>query len=283
MGVKFVTDSAQDFEPAFLEAKGISVVPLTVHFGEESYLDGYEMRSTDFYTKLKTSKDHPRTSQPSPGAFQDVFKKLSEDGSEVIAILLSSALSGTYQAATIARDALPDRKIHVVDSKSASAGYGIMVLKAVDMASSGKSAEEILSEIEWMKDNIHVVFSVDTLDYLARNGRIGKALHLLGTLLNMKPILSLDKEGAVIALERVRGKNKVIGRMVEILQERVPTSTRLALGICNAEAAGDASKLKSVLSSIYDVKELYETEIGSIIGTHTGPGTLAVFVLPYRN
>src|SRR5690606_21236451 len=114
------------------------------------------------------------------------------------------------QAATIAKDVLSGRKIHVIDSKSASAGYGMMVLRAVEMVSQEKSAEEILSEIAWMKDNMNVVFSVDTLDYLARNGRIGKAQHLLGTLLNMKPILSLDKEGAVTALERVRGKNKVL-------------------------------------------------------------------------
>lgn len=278
--VKVVTDSAQDFEPAFLEGMGVTVVPLTVHFGDESYKDGYEMRGKAFYEKLRTSPYHARTSQPSPGAFQEVFDRLTKDGSKVVAITLSSALSGTYQAAVLAKEALPDRHIAVLDSKAASGGYGMMVILAAEMANAGKSFNEIVGAVKDMINSLVTIFSVDTLDYLARNGRIGKAQHFLGTLLNMKPILSLDKEGYVTAVERVRGKARVIPRMVEICQERLEPKSKIIACISHADAPLEAQKLKEMVTRAFSVERLFETEIGSIIGTHTGPGTLAVCIIP---
>jgi len=279
-GIKIVVDSAQDFDPLFLEKLGITVVPLTVHFGEEMYKDGYEMRGRRFYDLLRTSPHHPRTSQPSPGDFQRVFERLVSDGSKVLAITLSSALSGTYQSAFMAREALPDATIEVVDSKAASGGYGMFAILANEMASQGKSFEEVVSCVRQMVDNLVTIFSVDTLDYLARNGRIGRAQHFLGTLLNMKPILALDKEGYVTAVERVRGKGKVIPRMVEILTERLPKGKPVFVCVSNAEVPEEAQKLKDALTSALKVERLFETEIGSIIGTHAGPGALAAIALP---
>ncbi|MBE3518993.1 MAG: DegV family protein [Firmicutes bacterium] len=278
--VKIVTDSACDIDPKILEEKGIGVVPLTVHFGPESYKDGYEMRGRAFYDKLRTSEYHPRTSQPSPGDFQKVFEELTADGSPVVAILLSSALSGTYQAATIAAQALEGRQIAVVDSKAASIGYGLIALEAQAMAEKGASFEEVRDAALKMASTHATIFSVDTLDYLLKNGRIGRAQHFVGSLLNMKPILTLDRDGYVAAVERVRGSSKVIPRMVELVGERVPFGSRVLVGICHADALDRAQALKEMVVPKYDVARYEETEIGSIIGTHTGPGTLAVIVIP---
>ncbi len=278
--VRIVTDSSQDFAPQVLIDKGISVVPLTVHFGDEQYLDGFELRGKAFYDKLRSSPHHPRTSQPSPAAFQEVFSDLSQDGSEVVAITLSSGLSGTFQSAKIAQDALPDRKIHVIDSKQGSGGFGLMAVVANEMAEAGCSGEEIVHEVQRMVDTMVTVFSVDTLDYLARNGRIGKAQHLLGSMLNMKPILSLDKDGYVISVDRVRGKGKVIPRILEILREKIAPKSLIDFVITNAEAPEEAAKLKKAILQDYEAKRCLETEIGAIIGTHTGPGCMALFAAP---
>jgi len=279
-GVKIVTDSAQDFDPKFLESKGISVVPLTVFFGEEAYLDGYEMAGQAFYDKLRTSPHHPHTSQPSPEAFRSVFDRLSSDGSHVIAILLSAVLSGTYQSAMLARDMLPDRSITVINSKLASCGYGALALLAAEMAERGESPERIVETIEKMIPECVTLFSVDTLDYLAKNGRIGRAQHFLGGLLNMKPILSIDKEGYVTAVERVRGRNKVIPRLLEIIEEKVPSRAASMVTVSHADAPEEAQKLKEGVLSIVKADRVYESQIGSIIGTHVGPGCLAVQIFP---
>lgn len=278
--VKIVTDSAQDFPPRILESKGISVVPLTVFFGEESYLDGYEMWGKDFYDKLRTSPHHPFTSQPSPEAFRAKFDELTSDGSSVVAILLSQALSGTCQSAFLAKDMLPGRDIEIVDSKLASCAYGVLAVMASEMAGKGLGAREIASRIRDVAGKVVTVFSVDTLDYLARNGRIGKAAHLLGGLLNMKPILSLDKEGSVVALERVRGKSKVTPKVLEILAERVPSGRVSVACFSHSDASSEARQMKEAVLGGFKAEQVYESQIGSIIGTHVGPGTICVQMIP---
>ncbi|MGI6163155.1 MAG: DegV family protein [Bacillota bacterium] len=280
--VKIVTDSAQDFEPEFLEAMGIRVVPLNVHFGDESFKDGYEIRGKAFYDKLVASEHIARTSQPSPWDFQQVFDDLTADGSSVVAITLSSGVSGTFQSASFARQALPDRKIEVIDSKCASGMYGMMAILAQEMVSSGKQFDEIVSSVNRMIENAVTLFSVDTLDYLARNGRIGRAQHFLGTLLNMKPILALDKEGYVTSVERIRGKDKVIPRIIDIVTERVGQGEKICLCLSHANAQPEADKLKQEAQKRLAVERIFETEIGAVIGAHTGPGTLALFAIPCK-
>lgn len=279
-GVKIVTDSAGDFAPEFMERYGITVVPLTVHFGEESFRDAYEIRGKAFYDKLTTSQYLARTSQPSPAAFEEVFRNLTGDGSAVVAVILSSGVSGTYQSAAIARDALADRKILVVDSKQASAGEGLMALAAAELAATGATAEDVAEAVARMGSQMVTLFSVDTLEYLAKNGRIGKAQHFMGTLLNMKPILGLDKEGTVSAVERVRGKGKVIPRLMELSVERLPSKNLSMAGISHAMCPEEAAKLKEAIMSTFQVSKFFESEIGAVIGTHVGPGTMAMFLVP---
>ncbi len=278
--VRIVTDSAQDFAPEVLLAKNIRVVPLTVHFGEESYKDGFEMRGKKFYDMLGSSPHHPHTSQPSPGEFQKVFEELTSEGDKVVAITLSAGLSGTYQAACLARNALPDRDIAVIDSRQGSGGYGLMALLAGEMADGGASFEDVVFAVQGMVDRMATFFCVDTLDYLVKNGRIGRAQHLMGTMLNMKPILTLDKEGYVTAADRVRGRTRVMERMLQLAQERIPGGSSVVAAIMNAQAPEEAAKLKRAVEDVYTVSRVFEGEIGSVIGSHVGAGTIAVFLLP---
>ncbi|HHX10159.1 MAG TPA: DegV family protein [Firmicutes bacterium] len=278
--VKLVTDSACDIDPQYLERLGVRVVPLTVRFGEETYLDNYEMRGKTFYDKLRTSEVLPRTSSPSVGDFHKVFDELTADGSGVVAILLSEVLSGTYQAAQMAASMLPDRRIAVINSKTASVGYGLIVLEAHDVAEQGAGFEEVRDAAQSMVDNLVTMYAVDTLDYLYKNGRIGRAKHFWGSTLNLKGILVLDKEGYVSGLDRVRGRSKIIPRLIELAGERIPYGSRVKLGMCHADVPGEGAKLVAAAKEKWQVVRTVETEIGAVIGIHNGPGTLALILLP---
>ncbi len=278
--VKIVTDSACDIEPHYLESLGVTVVPLTVRFGQESYIDNYEMRGKIFYDKLRTSDVLPRTSSPSVGDFQKVFEELTADGSGVVAILLSEVLSGTYQAAQMAASMLPDRKIAIINSKTASVGYGLIVLEARDLAEQGVGFEGVRDAAQAMVDRLVTVYAVDTLDYLYKNGRIGRAIHFWGSMLSMKPILILDPEGYVSGLDRVRGKAKVIPRLIELAGERVPFGSKIKLGMCHADVPEEGAQLVAAAKEKWNVVRTVETDIGGVIGIHNGPGTLALIILP---
>ncbi len=280
--VKIVTDSACDIKPHYLRSLGIAVVPLTVRFGSESYIDGYEMRGKVFYDKLRTFDGLPRTSSPSVGDFKKVFDEITADGSGAVAILLSEVLSGTYQAAQVAASMLPDRKIALINSKTASVGYGLIVLEAHNLAGQGASFEEVRDVAQAMADRLVTIYAVDTLDYLYKNGRIGRAIHFWGSMLNMKPLLILDPDGYVSGLERVRGKAKVIPRMIELAGERVPYGSKVKLGMCHGNVPEEGAKLVAVAKEKWDVLRAVETEIGGVIGIHNGPGTLALIVLPEK-
>lgn len=278
--VKIVTDSACDIDPIVLEKAGVRMVPLTVFFGEESYLDAFEMRGKVFWDKLRTYEGLPRTSQPSVGEFLEVYKALTDDGSPVITILLSGVLSGTMQSATAAAASLPDKRIAIVNSKTASVGYGLMVLEAVKMANDGATFEDLVPKVGSMVERTATLFSVDTLDYLYRNGRIGRAAHFWGGALNAKPILTLDSEGYVHGLSRVRGRGKVIPALIDAAGERVPFGSHVALGISHGDDLEAAKELQAAAREKWQVDRAVETELGAVIGIHNGPGTLALIVMP---
>lgn len=279
-GVKIVTDSAGDIAPELMQSKGIAVVPLTVNFGTESLRDWYDVRGEKFYDRLRVSGVLPSTSQPSPAAFEKTFKEASNDGSSVICITLSSGISGTYQSAVLARDMLPEAPITVIDSKQASCGEGILALKAQEMAEAGARAREISEYIVAMSRRVACQFSVDTLEYLAKNGRIGHAARFMGTLLNMKPILGLDKEGHVTAIERVRGAGKVIRTLIEQALSSSKSHRAAMVAVAHADSPDAARELKDEALKVFETRSVVESEIGAVIGSHVGPGTLALFVMP---
>lgn len=275
MAVRIVTDSTSDLPREFVEELGIKVVPLNVHFGEETFLDWVELTPEDFFTKLRQSDILPRTSQPSPGDFVTAYKEVGASGDSIISLHISDKLSGTCQSAYMARDMLQDYDIEVINSKITSMALGYVVIEAARAAKEGKSKEEVLEIINKNLEGIHIFFLVDTLEYLQKNGRIGKASAFLGGMLNVKPILSLN-DGIVVPVEKVRGKTRARRRLVELLKERIPGKA-IKGAVIHGDALEGAEELAEVLKEEFEIEEIIITMIGSIIGSHTGPGTLGLF------
>ncbi len=271
--VRIVTDSPADIPPALAKELDITVVPLTVHFGEKTYRDGIDLNPSQFYDLLEKSTVSPTTSQPSPGVFAEEYKRLTADGSAVVSIHLSSKLSGTYQAAVLGKSMVEGASIEVIDSRLASVVYGWVVLEAARAAKAGKSASEVVAHARDLLTRMRVVFAVDTLEYLARNGRIGRAQAFLGTMLAVKPLLTLE-DGVVAPVEKVRGERRVIPRMVELIAEMLEPGGPRALVIGHAKCPERAAELADAAKAAFGVNDVLLSEIGSVIGTHVGPGTL---------
>lgn len=279
--VVLVTDSTADIPLEVREKLGITMVPLMVIFGDETYLDNITLQPAQFYEKLTSFNGRATTSQPSPADFYEVYKKLTDEGHSVISIQLSGAMSGTYQSATIAKSMLDeDADVTLIDSKSASYGYGTLVVTAADMAQAGASKEEIIAEVLRLRREMRLYFLVDTLEYLQKGGRIGKASAVLGSLLNIKPILSINDEGIVFPLDKVRGQKRAMARIAEMLAADFnDTPVHLTIAITPGYTTG-VSEMSELLKKQLNVKRYQETEVGPVVGTHAGPGTIGVFVTP---
>ncbi len=280
--IKIVTDSTAYLPADLLEQYDIRVAPLKVLFGERSFQEGIDLSTRDFYRMLGQASQLPTTSQPSAGEFLDVYSELSAEGHEIISIHISGKLSGTIGSATSARRSLleiqPEAKITIIDSLSTAMGLGMMVITAAQAAAAGQTAEQIVPKVERMIRDMHVIFLVDTLEYLHKGGRIGGAAALLGTLLSIKPVLCLQ-EGRVEPLDKVRSRGKALRRLVEIAVERVGARpVKVAVG--HGEAPEEAALLGKAVRSLLRCRELYWCEIGSVVGTHAGPGVLGLGICP---
>jgi DegV family protein with EDD domain len=278
--IRIVTDSTSDIPLELREALGIEMVPLKVHFGEETYLDSITMDSATFYRKLSQASKLPTTSQPSPVDFLDVYSRLSsEPDTRILSIHLAAALSGTYQSANLAKSMLEDKAdISLMDSRTASFGIGMLAVSAAKQAREGRSMEEILRHLEEQRSQMSLYFLVDTLEYLHKGGRIGKASAVLGSLLNIKPILSIDPGGEVYSVDKVRGSKRAMARIVELLKEKHSGSVRVA--VAHADCLSIAEELSARIREHFDVSELTYTTIGPVIGAHVGGGTIGVFMVP---
>ncbi|THF73244.1 DegV family protein [Cohnella fermenti] len=279
--IALVTDSTADIPRAERERLRIGMVPLKVHFGGEEYLDNVDLQPADFYEKLQSFPGLPKSSQPSPADFLAEFERQMADGKEVLSIHLSSALSGTYQSALLAKSMLEDEsKVTVIDSKSASMGYGMLVIRAAEMAEQGASMDEIVAEIARIKSSTKLYFLVDTLEYLHKGGRIGRASALFGSLLNIKPILTIDDEGYVNALDKARGQKRAFARIVELLDADFagkPVDLNVVVTPGKTEMA---EELIALLKERFQIRRYMQSEIGPVIGTHAGPGTVGIFMGP---
>ena len=277
--IHIVTDSTSDLTPKLLSEMGVEgrvhIVPLTVHFGEVEYRDGVDLGRKEFYAMLARGDAMPRTSQPSPAAFADVYREISRPGDTIISLHISSRLSGTHQSAALAARQFDDRTIEVVDTRSVALGLGLMAAEAAQAAVAGEESKQILDRIRRRIASVRILFVVDTLEYLQRNGRIGKAQALVGGILNVKPILALE-DGIVAPVEKVRGKAKAVERLVERLIEAVPPG-KLEMGaVMHAAAPEQAEALAGRLHELYRGARFYVEELGPTVGTHAGPGTLGV-------
>jgi len=273
--IKIVTDTTSGITPAIAQQYGISVIPLYIHFGTEVFREGIDIQLPEFLARLKASPQLPTTSQPSAGDFLQIYRPLVADGSEVISIHLSSKLSGTVASANTAREMLPGAAIHVVDTLLISAPEGAIVMEAARMAAAGQDASTILARLNQLIAGFQVYFVVDTLEYLQKGGRIGKAASLLGTALQMKPILML-RNGIVEPKERIRTKSKAVARLKELAVEETAGRKCIYLGILHTVSHEEARQLEAELIHKLKPAETFISEVGPVIATHTGPGMIGI-------
>ena len=275
MSLKIVLDSTSDLVPELLGK--FEIVPLTVNFGEEEFIDGVTITREEFYAKLIESDVIPTTSQATPEAFERVFKKLVENGDEVLCITVASKLSGTYQSACIAAEEFPG-KVRVIDSKSVAIGSAILAEFALSLLEKGVSAEEIEKELIEKREDIIIVALIDTLEYLKKGGRLSKTAAFAGSLLNIKPVVSVE-DGEINVLGKARGSKQGNNFLIKEIEKAggVDFSMPMLLGYTGHDPYM-LEKYKEDSRFIWEgkVENLRETCIGSVIGTHVGPGAIAV-------
>lgn len=273
--IKIVTDSTADLPAEFIRENGISVVPLYVNFPEKTYLDGIDIQPHEFYPLLEKSGDKlPKTSTPSVNDFLNTYQPILKQGYEILSIHISSGLSSTASMAESAAHMLQGR-IQIFDSKSISLGIGLQVAQATKMIKENLSMDTIMEKLTELRRRTEVFFSLDTLEYLEKGGRIGKVSALLGTILKIKPVVRVDN-GIYVPLDRVRNQTqaiyKMIEHMVKTLGEKIPEQIAVAHGA----AEETALTLKKLVEEKFGTSVTFFEETGPVIGVHTGPGTLGV-------
>ncbi len=272
--MKIVTDSTADLPRDIVEKHNIEIVPLYVRLGEKIFRDYYDVSPVEFYQMLRETDDFPRTSQPSVDDFIRAYEKIGKN-EDIISIHISTEMSATAQSATIAKQQLPDWKITIVDSRLVSIGLGIMVLETAKAVENGASAKEVIDLVERLKTKIKVYFSVDSLDFLQKGGRIGRARAFLGAMLKIKPLLDLS-DGIVSPVEKIRSTQKLISRMVEIVKEDADKKGKVNAGFISGESDENLNNLIGQLRSSIDFTELYRSHVGTVITSHAGPTAFAI-------
>ena len=272
MKLAIVTDSVSDISPKIAKELNIKVVPLTVIFGTEQFLDGIELSNAEFFKKLETDPNHPSTSQPSPEAFVKTYEKLLKEGYEILSVHVSAKLSGTINSAEQAIKAIDTNKIKIVDTGSASMAQGLVAMSAARAAKNTKSLDELANIAESTAKKTTVFVAMDTMEFLKRGGRIGKARAMLGSILNIKPIITTN-DGEIVPHSRARTIKKAISSMINDMGEKDQIIEVAVLHSTTPDLA------KDVLIQI-NAQNLNNpgtiTEIGPVVGTHAGPGCLSI-------
>jgi DegV family protein with EDD domain len=275
--IQVVTDSACDLTEERTEELGVRIVPLSIRFGQEEFVDREELSTKEFWDRVVTGTEVPETAAPAPGAFRKVFEEAAEQGKDgVLCVTLSSKLSATYQAACTAEAELSDQikermAIRVIDSLTLTLGQGLLVLAATELAEKGASLDEIAAAVEEMSMRTRVYGVVESLDFLRRGGRIGGAAHLVGSLLSIKPVIEV-RDGVV----EVESKQRTRARSLQYLAGKALEAGRLErLGVANG-AASDIDDVLDMLRKADTEHETIVTDLGPVIGSHAGPGTIGV-------
>jgi DegV family protein with EDD domain len=281
MAIQILTDSASDLTlEQFLELD-IKMAPLKVHLDEQDYEDGVTIQAKTIYDAMRQGKA-PKTSQISPQTLKDIFTSYAKENQPLVYIAFSSQLSGTYQTAKMmeqeVKEEYPNAPIHVIDTKCASLGQGLVVLHAAKLAKQGASADEVVNAVKYQSQHMEHIFTVDDLEYLKRGGRISKAQAFVGTLLKVKPLLHVE-DGNLVPLEKIRGSKKVLSRMLELMEERGSDFTNQTIGISHGDDLERAEQLSMMIQDKFSVSEeqIVIEMVGSVIGAHSGPGTIALF------
>lgn len=272
--IRILVDSSSDYTQKEIKEKDLWMVPLQVAFEEKVYMDGITILKDEFYDKLISYDWFPKTSQPSPQAFLDYFEKAKEAGDTVLCILLSSALSGTYQSALLAKNMVEYDSIYLVDSLSATAGVRILVSTAQYLIQEGKKVEEIVEILESIKGKIRIFAAVDTLEYLCKGGRVSKTAAAIGEMTNIKPVITVNQEGKVEVIGKRLGINKTISYILKKLEEsqpdlNYPFYTLYTYGTENLDKL--IHRLEKEEYPIY-----HHLQLGAVIGTHIGPNAFGI-------
>ncbi|MEE8598775.1 MAG: DegV family protein [Dehalococcoidales bacterium] len=273
MTIKIITDSSADLPAQLVQELGITIVPLYVRFGEKVYRDRVDISEDEFYQRLLHDPIHPSTIQPTPQDFVNVYQKLSPEADGIVSIHLPAKLSGTCNAALQGKEMIEKGcPIEVVDSQETSMGLGLIDIAAATVAKAGGDLPAVMEEVKQAIPNIHLLFLLDTLEYLLRGGRIGKAKALLGQILNVKPVLTL-KEGEVVPAGQVRSRTKGIDRLFDFAKS---ASNIQDLAVVYNTTPDEAQALRERMGTIFAREQIKLSRVGPMLGVHTGPGALAV-------
>ncbi len=281
MSLHIIADSGCDLPLSYFQENDMSFIPLNVHLEGQDFRDGLTISSKTIYDAMRNNIT-PKTSQASPETFLKTFTELAEKKKSALYIAFSSGLSGTYQTAVMIREQVleeyPDFDLEIIDSKCASLGYGLVVRKAVELAKSGASKEQIINNTRHNCQHMVSLFTVDNIEYLAKGGRISKTSAFVGGLLNIKPLLHVV-DGKLMPLEKIRGRKKLIKRTLEVMKERGVEIEGQLIGISHGDDLESAEEWKQAMKDAFGTEEFQIEMIGSAIGSHSGPGTIAIFFL----
>jgi len=275
MGIRIVVDSTSDLTDEIIEKYNIKMVPLTVNFENESFLDKVELSTKEFFDKLEAAEKLPTTTLVSPGTFVEVFSEILLEGDQVLGMFIASELSGTYDSARMAKDMIGSEDIHIVDTKSVCLGSFALVLEAIRLVEEKKPIEEIVNELEALKEKTVVVAALDTLKYLEKGGRLSKGQAVIGSLLNIKPIIAV-KDGKISVIDKIRGRNKTIKWFDEWIEKNNFDLSDKTVLLFHGRAYEQLKVLRNTIEEKYNIKNIIEQEIGAVIGTHAGPGVLGI-------
>lgn len=283
MTIKILSDSACDLSEEIINEYGIEILPIVVIKDDKEYLDKVSIDPKEVYEGMRNGEVY-KTAQIPPAIFMESFENIAKRGESAIYIAFSSGLSGTYSTSMSVKESIKeqyeDLDLDIVDTKAASGGFGLIVLKAAQMAKEGKSKEEILEAIDFYKEHMEHIFTVDNIEYLFRGGRVSKTQAFVGGLLNIKPILNVE-DGNLVAIDKARGRNKAFKTILDIIEER-SKNTNLkdqVFGITHGDDLEGALKIKELISERFGVDKFVVNIIGAAIGAHSGPGTIALFFL----
>ncbi len=277
--VRVVTDSCASIPDRLVEQLGIQVVPYYMHRGVETLRDLVDIKREEFFRWLPTTDSIPQTANPGPGDYLDAFRKVGEQAKEIVTVCMTSKGSGAYQAALaakeMAREMMPELKIDVVDTLQVAMVHGWSAIEAARAALDGLSLEEVAAAARRVASRGMMLQTADTLRYLYLGGRIGRAQHLVGSLLNIKPLISME-DGVIVALGQARSRTKAYSRMADLMQQRVTPQDRIKAAFTHAAAQEEAERLRDLICQRFDCAETLIAELSPVLGVHTGPGTVGV-------
>lgn len=281
MNVQILADSACDLSEEYYKKYSIDMMPLTVQLDGNDYEDAKTISAQTVYEAMRKGKI-PKTSQVSPQIFRTTFEKYAKNNQPCVYFAFSSELSGTYQSAKMAeqevKEDYPDWELEIVDTKCASLGHGLVVLRGAQLAQEGATLKEIVEVGAFHAQHMEHIFTVDDLEYLYRGGRVSKAAAFVGSLLKIKPLLHVEN-GKLVPLEKIRGAKKVFKRMIEVMEERGKDFEDQTIGISHGDDIERANQLAEMIKDTFNPKEIHIEMVGSTVGAHAGPGTIALFFL----